>query len=192
MPEPRFDPAMMVTFDFDRGAVELDATSKDDARAIVVAADALLALAEAAGGDAVKTFGRTIGERIGRRASERSGAEGGARGASLASVVDLLGGEMAVVGLGALSIERWGDALVVVVDGSPFGAAGDALLASAIEGALSVLSGRSVGAALLERSGARARFFVGGARGRARVAELLMEGKTWGETLVKLHARGGA
>jgi hypothetical protein len=104
------------------------------------------------------------------------------------SVLEHLGGELALAGLGSLGLERWGRALVLVVDQSPLGANGDPLLESVLAAAVEAAAGRSARAVLLGRDGVRARFLVTGDAGVAKVKAWLAEGSTWGDALVRLHA----
>src|SRR5262249_45343576 len=90
----------------------------------------------------------------------------------------------------------WGRAAVLVVDQSPLGAEGDAVLAAALAAAVEAAvrsedgsSGpvRSVHTLRLGRDGVRARFLLGGRPGVDRVRGRLDEGVPWGEALVRLH-----
>ncbi|MEJ7729974.1 MAG: hypothetical protein WKG00_12230 [Polyangiaceae bacterium] len=117
------------------------------------------------------------------------------RRASIEAVVEHLGGELALGGFGSLSLERWGRAMVLVVDHAPLGPAGDVLLEAILEGALVACTGRSARVGLLHREESRARFFVGSAAAMARVQAQVRVGETWAEALVQLHdgnTEGGA
>jgi hypothetical protein len=181
---PRFDPARSIKFDLDRGHVSLE----DKADRLLVPIDALLVLCSNAGEEAVRDFGRTLGTEAGRRAAARLGA---ADKAGLDAVVEHLGGDFALMGLGSLGIERWGHALVVTFDDSPLGAHGAALLAAIIEGALQRAFGRDASAVVLDRDQGRLRLLVVRAAGAERVRGWLREGTAWGEVLTRLHASGG-
>lgn len=182
MPDLRFDPSKSVTFDLAHGLVHLEGAP---AR-LLVPADALAVLAGAAGAEAAAAFGRSLGEAMGRRVAGRLGD--GLRAASVEVVVEHLGGELALAGLGSLALERWGRALVLVIDQSPLGEGGDALLAAALGAAIEVSASRSARVVRLGREGARARFFVGGEAGAAKIEVWIAEGVAWGEALVRLHA----
>ncbi len=183
MPDPRFDPSKSVTFDLTHGLVHLEGAPSR----LLVPADALVALARAAGPGATATFGRALGEAMGRRAADRLSAGGAA---AVEDVVEHLGGELALAGLGSLGLERWGRAAVLVVDQSPLGAEGDALLEGVLAGAIDAAAGRAVHVLCLDRDGVRARFLLGGAAGVEKVRAWLGEGVPWGEALVRLHAGG--
>jgi hypothetical protein len=183
-----FDPSKSVTFDLAHGQVHLDGAPSR----VLVPAAGLLGICAAAGADATAALGRAIGESMGRRVASRFAASaegsGGARAASLESVVDHLGGELALAGLGSFAIERWGRALVLVVDQSPLGAEGDGLLAAVLESAVGEATGRSVRTGLLGRDAVRARFLVAAAAALQKVKGWLEEGSSWGDALAKLHA----
>jgi hypothetical protein len=179
MTDLRFDPSKAVTFDLAHGLVHLEGAP---AR-LLVPAEALVLLAGAAGPEATATFGRLLGEALGLRVASRLAAAA----APVEAVVEHLGGELALSGLGSLGLERWGRALVLVVDQSPLGAAGDGLLEAVLAGAVEAASGRDVCAVRLGREGVRARFFVGGVPGAVKLKGWLSQGLSWGDALVRLH-----
>ena len=182
MPDLRFDPSKAVTFDLTHGLVHLEGAG---AR-VLVPADALFALAALAGAEAGAALARSMGEAMGHRVAARLHAEGVAA-AAVEVVVEHLGGELALAGLGSLGLERWGRALVLVVDHSPFGAGGDAFLEGVLAAAVEAAARRDVHALRLGRDGVRARFLLGGRAGTDKVRAWLAEGIPWGEALVRLH-----
>ena len=184
MSDLRFDPSKAVTFDLTHGLVHLEGAPSR----LLVPADALLALAKAAGGEPSAAFGAALGEAMGRRVASRLAAANGVGAATIEGVVEHLAGELALAGLGSLGLERWGRAMVLVVDQSPLGADGDALLEAALGGAIEAAAGRSVRSLLLGRDAVRARFLIGGKAGVDKVRGWLAEGASWGEALVRLHA----
>lgn len=202
----RFDPSKAVTFDLESGLVHLDGAPSR----ILVPASALGALCVAAGAGAASAFGRELGAAMGQRLVSRfavsgvaaegepSVAEGaapdGVRGATPEAVVEHLGGELALAGLGTLGIERWGRALVMVIDHCPLGSESSCLLEAVLEGALEATTGRAVRALLLDRDPVRARFLIAGGAAANRVRGWLSGGASWGDALAKLHAvpRGDA
>lgn len=187
MSHVRFDPSKAVTFDLSHGLVHLDGAPPR----LLVPAGALGALAAAAGADATRAFGRALGEAIGLRVASRLTAGDGLRGASVDAVIEHLGGELAISGLGVLGLERWGRALVLVIDQSPLAGAGDALLEALLGSALEAASRQSALALFLDRDATRARFLIAGNAGVAKVRAWLAEGVSWGEALVRLHASRG-
>ena len=150
---------------------------------LVVPSDALLALCQGATDDAVRDFGRRLGTEAGRRMNDRLGE---AWQASLETVVEHLGGELALMGFGSLGLERWGHALVFSVSHSPLGAGGDLLLASVLEGAMQRSFGRDVVAAKLLRDGGQVRFLIAGHDGAHKALGWLSEGVPWGDVLSRL------
>ena len=180
-----FDPSKAVTFDLTRGLVQQEGAPSG----LIVPAQALAALAHAAGPEASRTFARAVGEAIGRRVALHLSAANGVRAAGAGAVVEHLGGELAITGLGSLGLERWGRALVLVIDQSPLGEAGDALLESVLAGALAAAIGeQSSSVTVLARDGGRVRFLVTSRAGVDKVRALLNEGVSWGDALVRLHA----
>jgi hypothetical protein len=178
---PRFDPSKAVTFDLTHGLVHLEGAGPR----VLIPADALLALAGAA--DAVA---RALGAALGQRAAARLG-EAGAAAAPVEAVIEHLGGELALAGLGSLGLERWGRALVLVVDHSPLGAGGDAFLEGVLAAAVAATVQRDgVRALRVGRDGTRARFLLGGPAGTDKVRTWLAEGIPWGEALIRLHQHG--
>lgn len=175
-----FDPTKAVTFDLAHGHVHLE----DAPERVLVPAKALAQLCAAAGADATRALGRSIGEPMGRRLARRLGETAGA---TIDAVVDHLGGELSLAGLGSLGAERWGRALVLVVDESPLEASGDALLAAVLEAALAASTGREATCVVLARDAGRVRLLVVGAGGAEKVRSWLGSGTSWGDVLVRLH-----
>jgi hypothetical protein len=183
MAQLSFDPSKAVTFDLTHGRVQLD----DMPACVLVPASVLAGLVGAAGGEGRANLARALGEPLGRRVARRLGEGDGALKASVDAMIDHLGGEFALVGLGSLSLERWGRALLFVIDHSPFGAEGDDLLGALLDAALEGATGRSVRCVPLMRDGARARLLVANERAAERVRAWLGEGLGWGEVLARLH-----
>ena len=199
MPQPPFDPTKAVMFDLAHGLVHLeDAPSR-----LLVPAEALAQLARAAGPEASAIFARALGEPLGLRVARRlSGGSGGSpdappgtppgtegtRGASIEAVIDHLGGELALAGLGSLSLERWGRAMLLLVDQSPLARDGDDLLAGVLEAALGRAAGRPLRCLVLTHDPVRVRLLVAAEAAAERARGWLREGITWGEVLARLHA----
>lgn len=191
MPEPRFDPSKAVTFDLGNGLVHAEGAPS----LLLVPGPALAELCAAAGKDATAAFGKAIGEPMGRRLASRFTApegEGSVGAASLESVVDHLGGEIAITGLGSLELERWGHALVLVIDHSPLGADGDGLIEAVLAAAMEAATGQRVRTLALAREATRARFLVAGNAAVEKARAWLAGGMSWGEALAKLHSRSPA
>jgi len=176
-----FSATQSVRFDLAHGAVR--ASASDD-RLLLVPLAALLELAGSAPPAAVEAFGRALGTAIGRRAAARIGD---ASGTSLEGFVTQLAGEVALAGVGVLSIERWGRALVVVLESSPLPGG---LVAALVGAALEAASGRKVAIALLSQDAGAARLLVSSERAVGRVREWMASGVSWGDAIAKLHGGG--
>jgi len=188
MANPPFDASKAVTFDLSRGQIQ-----KEDESRLLVSATALVALCQAAGPEATTSFGHAAGSAIGEaiaRRFERAGTD--TKGSSIESVIEHLGGELAIAGFGALSIERWGRALVFVIDRAPGSTEGDRLLAPLLASAVSKATKVEARCVRLARDGDRARFLITGPKGAEKMRDWLMSGVSWGEALVRLHPRAQA
>jgi hypothetical protein len=181
MAELRFDPTGAVQFDLGKGLVSIDRSSQR----LVIPADLLTELCQGAGREVSVNFGQRLGSELGRRVAERLGPS--TQTGSVELLVEHLGGDWALMGLGCLGIERWGRALVLTVEHSPLGSQGDDMLKSVLAGALQRALGRDVGITRLTREGSLVRFFVGSRPTAASVQSWLLEGSNWGDVLVRLH-----
>ena len=175
----RFNPSGSVSFDLARGRVDCDGEH------VLVPADALLDLCRHAGDDAIVDFGRRLGTAAGRRVAARLGD--GTSSATLEDVLEHLGGELALLGLGSLGLERWGRALVLSVEGGPFGQQLDRLLGAVLEGALQRAFGRDCHAVKLVRDDRLVRFLIGSAGSVGKVNEWLGAGVSYGDALTRLQ-----
>ncbi len=113
MDEPRFDPGGFWEFHLSGGAVR----TRAGRRVVVLPEDIaapLLRLALAQGDERMLA---QLGAALGAEAVETLGGDVEARTAE--TVVGHLKSVVALFGLGRLSLERWGDALVVTLDGAP-------------------------------------------------------------------------
>ena len=187
-----FKPTEAVTFDLDFGHIHLDGAPTR----VMVPANELVALCAVAGPEPTARMGRAMGEALGRRVAKRlGGSDAGARRAALgacdyADVFNELSMEMALIGVGSLSTERWGSAIILVVDQSPLGVDGDGLLAALIAAALDTMTGEAVHPVKLERDGVRARFLLLEDKAAGEVEARLARGASWGAILAALHAGG--
>ena len=178
MGTPRFDPTHSLEFNLDRGSVKLSGSLER----VLLPADALAALLRGADAETRRDFARRLGTEAGRRVAERLDA-----GANSEAVVEHLGGEVALMGLGALGVERWGRALVVTVTGSPLRAAGDELLAGLVEGALQRAFGRHTAVVALGRDDTLVRLLLVSSNAAERVRAWLAEGTSFGDVLGRLN-----
>lgn len=173
-----FDPSHAVHFDLSHGAVRAGA-EKDPV--LLVPCSALEELVSSAPRGAVEVLGRALGAAIGRRAAARLA---GAGDVSVEDFVAQLAGECAVAGVGVLAVERWGRALVVVIEQSRLAGA---LLAPMVGAALEAASGRRTSTGLLSRDERTARVLVSSEQAVKRVLDWIASGVPWGEALAKLQ-----
>jgi hypothetical protein len=177
-----FDAARAVRFEIERGSVH----AYGDARVAIVPVEAFDAIASSTAADAVAS---SIGAAIGKRVASRVGD---VRAATIEAVTTQLAGELAVAGYGALSLERWGRALVLVVEGA---ALPGAMLERVIASALSAATGNGVVAcATLGRDATTARVLVASEGAADRARQWIASGVAWGDVLTRLHTdaqRGG-
>lgn len=182
MASPTFDPTNAVRFDLPQGRVH--AGGQDGERVLLVPTGAIDDVALSAPPEAVEALGKALGAAIGRRAASRIASP---ETASIEDFVTQLAGEAAIAGVGVLSIERWGRALVVVVEGSSLTGS---LLAPMVGSAIETSAGRGVACTLLARDEHFARLFVGSEKGVERVREWMAGGVSWGDALARLHGGG--
>jgi hypothetical protein len=175
-----FDPTTAVSFDLDRGQVSLF----DGAGALVLGVDALAQVCRSLDAGSLRGFGEVLGKQAGKRVRGRLGA---ATLPTLEDMVDQLGGELALAGLGRLSMERWGQALVVRVEGCPLGAAGPALTGGYVAAAIAAATGRTASAEPLEGGSESFRLLLCSQAAAARVRGWLATGRSWGDALAALH-----
>jgi hypothetical protein len=190
MPET-FDMSGALRFDLERGRV----TVGSDAPGVLLPVDALGAVCRHLDAGGVKDLGHGWGNELGRRVADRLSSD--MPRVSTAQMVDHLGGELALAGLGSLSVEFWGHALILAVSDSPlrFGDrpaagkpdAGDRLLANILEGALIRTTGRAVRIATLARVDSIVRFVACSDAAREKIEALLAEGCHYGEALARLN-----
>jgi hypothetical protein len=183
MGTPRFDPTHSLEFNLDRGSVKLSGSLER----VLLPADALSALVRGADTETKRDFARRLGTEAGRRVAERLDA-----GANAEAVVEHLGGEIALMGLGSITLERWGKALVVAVQGSPLRGDGDEILAGVIEGALQRGFGRTAAVVPLVRDDSLVRLLIASPAAAERVRAWLGSGVRWGDALARLNAGEGA
>jgi hypothetical protein len=181
MPQP-FNPTHSVRFELARGQVTLDGAG----HRLLIPSDALQQLCESAGPEGVKDFGRRMGTEIGRRVASRVDVS-----ASVAALVEHLGGDLALSGLGSFGVEVWGQALVLTISDSPFaGAGGEALLSAVLEGALQRAFARDTAVVPLGHEGGKSRLLAVSPKTAESVRGWLASGTSWGDALSRLGAGG--
>jgi len=183
MAGPAFDPNGAVRFDLARGA----ASDTRGARLVVVPAAAIEAL-EKRNADAATALATEIGRACGVKVALRLGGDGGVRNAQLEVVVSHLAGELAVAGIAAVHVERWGRAMIVVAENPAMGS--DVFVGTVIGAALGAASGRDVAATCIGHEGGKHRFFVGTAKTAERVKGLAAQGKPFATIVASIQ--GGA
>ncbi len=193
--QAKFDPSGSVAFDLSIGRIELS----DGDPYLLVPASAIAAIA--AGQTDTRGLGRAMGVKVAARVARRLAVPSGRSGtmppsatlrdalrqAPVEAVAELLGGELALLGLGSLRLERWGQSLVFAFDPCALDPRADALLLGVLEGALSTVTDRDVATTVLERVGRALRVFVGNPRAAAVVSQHVEEGASFTEALRALH-----
>ncbi len=138
-----FDPGGFLTFDLARGTIR---TAGSDSPALVVPATVVAGLATApTSGEALGVLARALGESIGTALRKGPATSGDPLGASPEAFLTHLNGLLAVHGLGRLSIETFGDVLLVRAKETPLGEpAGATFLESLAAGILGAFLGEEV------------------------------------------------
>lgn len=183
MPAPAFDPHGAVRFDLKSGST----SDPRGARLVLLPAAALEALERTTPG-ALSFLASELGKGCGARVAVNLGGDAAVRGAALETVVTHLAGELAIAGLGAVSIERWGKALVFVVTNP--GVASDGFVGAALAGALLAATGREVAVGALgkdAKDGTTSRYFVGTQATVTKIRGLVSQGKSWSDVLGTLQ-----
>jgi hypothetical protein len=194
-----YDMSGVVRFDLNRGRVTLrDASGASDEQSsrALLPVDALAALLQQTPPDGVADVGHRIGSELGRRVRERLAGE--LESADAQTILDHLGGELALLGLGSLKLELWGRALVFALEGSALleaipGQPNDpasSLLAALVEGAVARGLGRDAKVLPLQRGTDEARLLVCSASAREQVRGWLSSGCHYGEALARLNETG--
>jgi hypothetical protein len=146
-----FDPASYYAFDLARGSVQ----TRHGDRVLVLSTDTVGPLVSLAVKHGDLTAVRALGKRIGEDAARSLGSD--VRSASPEDVVNHASGTLAMLGFGALSLERWADALVLSLAGSPPLDSEHLGLAALLGGLLTSLGGRDIACVPIENG---ARFVV--------------------------------
>src|SRR5438046_2547918 len=112
---------------------------------VVLPAQALETLLRSSPSASRIDMGRDIGVLMGQRMANRLGGASGVRAASTEDVVNALATEIALAGLGEVSLERWGRAMVIGLSGGPL-AQQTELLGGLVGGAISAATGTQASA----------------------------------------------
>jgi hypothetical protein len=172
-----FDASGAVRFDLKSGA----ASDSRGARLVLVPSAALLTL----GPDALTRLGQALGRGCGERAASRLGGSGGVQSTDIETVLSHLAGELAISGVFAMHIERWGKALVAIIANPSI--PDEMFVGAVLGGALSAASGREVAAASLGRTSGETRYFLGSQGTADRVRVLVGKGMSYAEVLATLQ-----
>jgi hypothetical protein len=176
---PRFDPTRAIIYDLTGGQLRDD----EGVSRVNLPIHQLVRLLEQAGADSTADFGRGLGSDLGRRIASKLEKTSG-----IDAFTEHLGGHVALLGLGCLTVERWGKALVLRVAGVPEGA--EALLGAVLEGALQRALGRQV-ATVAFASDKSTGYLVVSSATADRVRGLRSAGEGLGQVVEQLH-RGAA
>jgi hypothetical protein len=185
MPELQFDPTRALRVDLEQGLLTLQGGGSR----VLCPTDALVKLLDAADTETLRAFGVELGTDLGRRIGDRFGST--INMATMELFLEHLGGEIALMGLGCLSIERWGRALVFAVTGLGTGKSLTTLMAALLEGALQRSLSRDVAIVPIGRTDDVLRLVGVGRRVASDVQGWLDQGVSFAEVLVRLHSESG-
>ncbi len=170
-----------VRFDLPRGSVH----GAGEERAVLLPTSVFAELVLAAGPEVAVSIALQMGEAMGKRVAQRLGGRDGVREATLEAMVTALAAEISLAGLGALSVERWGKAMVFVIHNVP--AVEHKFLAALFEGAIASSTGSPAHCAVVASDSGGMRILVASATGINRVRGWIAQGTGWGEALVRLQ-----
>jgi hypothetical protein len=185
-----FDMSGALRFDLAKGRVSLATGSERAVAQVVLPAEVLTSLWRHLSVEQSKDFGQSFGNVLGARVAGRLGGTEIAVDPEV--IVEHLGGELALAGLGSLTLESWGQALVFGVVGSVaagdgYQAAGTQWLAAVLESALIRIAGRDLAVVALPASDATARFVICNREASRELEAWLAAGCTFGEIVVRLN-----
>ncbi len=179
MSEPQFDPTGALRFDLERGKLTLTGAGPR----LLVPVPALAALLASAGEPAAREFGVAMGTEIGRRLAER--LDGALDQLGLESFLAHLAGEFALVGLGEVGLERWGQALVCTLLGNP--GLPPVVIAAVFEACLQRGLSRDAAVVLAESDSEKIRLLVLSRTTAQEVRAWLTLGVAFSEIVARLH-----
>lgn len=181
MSEPQFDPGAFYEFDLANGKVR----GKTGARVIVLSDDVLGPLVAAASAQGDLTPVRTLGSLLGQEVLASLGRDAMPLGSDV--VLSHVSAVFAMHGFGALSFQRWGDALILDIKDGPVLDAAWLGLAALLGGMLSVTTGLEVACVPVEPG----RFLVCDPSIAGDVWNAAQSGASLGAIIGSLAARGG-
>jgi hypothetical protein len=180
-----FDPAQALRIDLARGQLSLAGSGGGSGNRLLVPLDSMIDLLSSADNDAITAFGAGIGTDMGRRVRDRLGSA--VDQASVELFLEHLGGEIALAGLGSLSLERWGYALVLVLEGLKDAASLEILVAALLEAVIQRALSRDVTVVSLGRQADALKFAMLGRHAKDQVEQAMAAGKSLGDVLTQLH-----
>lgn len=186
-----FNPSKAVVFDLARGGVHLGRRSSGEAGPahVLLPTELFATLVDHYAG--ARALGHTVGTDVVKRALARGGQDTGSmRSLTLAEVVDLVGGELALLGLGSLRVERWGDAMLFVLDPCALDARADAFVEGLVEGIVEVGGARDAHAVVIDRADGTVRVLIGGPEAAERAKEMAAVGAPFTEIVTELQEGG--
>jgi hypothetical protein len=185
MHSPGFNPSDAISFDLRRGRVQITGGTGH----VLLPTDAVLALLRETPPEIVRDLGWNIGTELGQRVESHFGRQGADLDlASALTVVELLGGELALQGFGSLAVEQWGSVLLFIVDDSPLGPDGAAFIAAVLEAAVQRAFRREVALVGLGYDAEKSRYVAVSPTTAVSVKTLLERDVGWGEVITKLNA----
>ena len=188
MHSPGFNPSDAISFDLRRGRVQIAGGTGH----VLLPIDAILALLRETQPDVARDLGRNIGTELGQRVAahlrRHARGDGDLNFASATTVVDFLGGELALQGLGSLAVERWGRVLLFIIDDSPLGPDGAEFVAAILEGALQRAFAREVALVGLGYDAEKIRYAAVSPTTAVSVKTLIERDVGWGDIIARLNA----
>lgn len=175
-----FDAQGAVTFDLSRGLVRLRGESPQ----VLIPADLLVAACE---GGAADQLGARMGTSLAARLRERLGDT---VNQPHEVVFEQLAGELALAGLGALRLERWGAAVVFVLGACPLGRCSEIFVEALLVTALVDIGQRELAVVSLGRSGDDSRYAVLAPTVATQLRRKLEVGEAWHALLAGLRPDG--
>lgn len=102
-------------------------------------------------------------------------------------MVDLIGGELALCGLGRVRMERWGKALLVVHDPCPLPGSLDHFLRGLFQRIVEVAAEREVGCTIVQRHENIARLLIANSSAIRRAQVMLADGMGFVDVVARLQ-----
>jgi hypothetical protein len=179
----KFDPTNAVTFDVAHGTVKTGKTGEEH-RVVLVPKGALGDVIDSVGDVGARALGNAIGRAAGEHMLETMGSVQKIREAALDVVITQLAGELSIRGVGLVTMERWGRAMIVAIE-SPISTSGE-FLAGLIETAFASSTGRDLKTVCLDR-GSPARILLANQAVVTKAKSLLGDGVDFNTLVSRLQ-----